>query len=97
METRLQQRGSHSLADFFVLGDLLDVEQVVQAGLVVVPGQGLVQDRLGEELVGRQGDLVAGQQAAVQVHRLIGAELHDGLAGRVPALGRHQELLPGLH
>lgn len=87
-----------SLADFLVLCNLLDVEQVVQPGLVVVFGQRLVEHRLGEELVGRQRDLVAGQEAALQLgHGLVGRELHDGLAGRVPALGRQQELLPGGH
>lgn len=88
----------HSLADFLVLRDLLDVEQVVQPSLVVLPGQTLVHHRLREELVGRQRDLVAGQQAALQLgHGLVGRELHDGLAGGVPSPGRQQELLPGRH
>lgn len=42
----------YSLADFFVLSDLLDVEQVMQARLVIVSGEGFVQHGLGEELVG---------------------------------------------
>lgn len=70
----------------------------MQPGLVVVPGQALVQYRLGEELVGRQRDLVSGKQAALQLGRaLVGRELHDGLAGGVPATGRQQQLLPGRH
>lgn len=45
-------KGGYSLANFLILCDLLYVEQVVQPSLVVVFGQSLVQDRLGEKLVG---------------------------------------------
>lgn len=95
-ETNPEFYKPNSLADFLVLSNLLYVEQVVQPGLVVVFRQRLVQDGLGEKLVGRQRDLVAGQQAPLQVgHRLVGREFHDGFTGRVPALGGYQQLLPG--
>lgn len=41
----------YSLANFFVLCNLFYVEQIMQSGLVVVFGQSLVKDWLGEELV----------------------------------------------
>lgn len=89
---------THSLANFLVLSDLLYVEQIVQSSLVVVFGQSLVQDRLGEELVSRQRDLVAGQEAALQVSQnFIWSKLHDGLAGGIPAHRSQQKLLPGCH
>lgn len=91
-------KGENSLANFLILCDLFYVEQVVQPSLVVVFGQSLVQDRLGEKLVGRQRDLIAGEQASLQFgHRLIGSKFYDGLARRIPALCRQQELLPGCH
>lgn len=88
---------SNLLADFFILSDLLDVEQVVEAGLIVVSGEGFVHDRLGEELIGRQRDLISGQKTAFQLHVLIRDKLNNGFTQRVPALGRHQKLLPRLH
>lgn len=97
-ENMEMKKGEYSLANFLILRDLFDVEQVVQPSLVVVFGQSLVQDRLGEKLVGRQRDLIAGEQASLQFgHRLIGSEFYDGLARRIPALCRQQKLLPGCH
>lgn len=97
-ENMEMKKGEYSLANFLILCDLFDVEQVVQPSLIVVFGQGLVQDRLGEKLVGRQRDLIAGEQAPLQFgHRLIGSEFYDGLTRRIPALRRQQELLPGCH
>lgn len=70
----------------------------MQPSLVVFFGQSLVEDRLCEELVSRQRNLIAGEEAALKFgHGFIWGELYDGLAGRVPALCRQQELLSGCH
>ncbi|TNN54185.1 hypothetical protein EYF80_035613 [Liparis tanakae] len=91
-ETEESQRETFRQIDSETLG--FSMTQSV----VILDNQSLVQDRLSKELIGRQRDLIASKEAALQVgHRFIGTEFYDGFTRRVPALCSDQELLPCCH
>lgn len=97
-QKKYENNSEYSLANFLILCNLLNVEQVMQSSLVVVFGQSLIQDWLGKELVSWQRDLIAGKEAALQFsHCFIRSEFHNSLTRRVPPLCSQQELLSGCH
>lgn len=88
---------NHLLANFLILCYFLNIKEVVEPWLIVGLGQWFVQDRLCEQLVSRQRDLVSGEKALLQFSSFIRLKLHNSLRCGIPTLGCGQELLPCVH